>query len=101
MERLRTDSEIRFPVSSQTRINYRHSSLSDHAGDEDFEVRTGDRMPYFLLDGGSIYDKLNAAAFHFIAFSTEGSSLQTLKDELEMRYSELVDFNAIPLSREV
>jgi len=89
-----------FPLISQTGITYRHSSLSDHAGDEDFEVKAGDRMPYFLLDGASIYDKLNQPTFHFIAFSTD-SGFQAMKDELKGRFFEFVDFNAIPLSREV
>src|ERR1051326_6326704 len=39
-----------FPLISQIGINYRHSSLSKHAWDEDFEVKAGDRMPYFLND---------------------------------------------------
>jgi 2-polyprenyl-6-methoxyphenol hydroxylase-like FAD-dependent oxidoreductase len=90
-----------FPLVSQIGISYRHSSLSNHAGDEDFEVKAGDRMPYFLLDGAGIYHKLNGPAFHCIAFSMEGSSFQAMKNGLETRYSELVDFNAFPLSPEV
>src|SRR5215831_18710269 len=90
-----------FPLLSQTGITYRHSSLSDHAGDEDFEVKAGDRMPYFLLDGASIYDKFNPPTFHFIAFSTEDSGFQAMKDELKGRFFEFVDFNANPLSGEV
>lgn len=90
-----------FPLISQTGITYRHSSLSDHAGDEDFEVKAGDRMPYFLVDGASIYDKLNQPTFHFIAFSTEDSGFRAMKDELNARFFEFVDFIAIALSREV
>jgi len=51
-------------------------------------------MPYFVLDGAGIYHKLNGPAFHCIAFSMEGSSFQAMKNGLETRYSELVDFNA-------
>ncbi len=47
-----------FPLISQIGINYRHSSLSQHVGDENFRVKAGDRMPYFLINGTSIYDKL-------------------------------------------
>src|SRR4051794_1308742 len=36
-----------FPLLSQIGINYRHGSLSRHAGDEHFNVKAGDRMPYF------------------------------------------------------
>jgi 2-polyprenyl-6-methoxyphenol hydroxylase-like FAD-dependent oxidoreductase len=90
-----------FPLLSQTGINYRHGSLSSHAGDEDFEVKAGDRMPYLLLDGASIFEKFNRPTFHFIAFSTEDIGFQAMKDELKRRFFEFVDFNAIPLSREV
>src|SRR5262249_46086961 len=52
-----------FPLLSQIGIHYRHGSLSDHAGDENFEVKAGDRMPYFLTDGESVYDKLRRPKF--------------------------------------
>ena len=58
-----------FPLISQIGITYRESSLSRHDGDRDFEVRAGDRLPYFLLDGHSIYDKLRAPKFHLLIFS--------------------------------
>ncbi len=58
-----------FPLLSQTGINYRHSSLSRHEGDEDFKVKAGDRMPYVLLDGASIYDRLRDPNFHLLAFN--------------------------------
>jgi hypothetical protein len=43
--------------------------LSAHEGDGDFEVKAGDRMPYFLVDGKSIYDKLREPKFHLLTFS--------------------------------
>jgi hypothetical protein len=58
-------------------------------------------MPYLLLDGASIFGKFNRPTFHFIALSTEDSGFQAMKDELNRRFFEFVDFNAIPLSREV
>lgn len=90
-----------FPLLSQTGINYRHSSLSKHAGDEDFEVKAGDRMPYFLVKGAAIYDKLNRPKFHLLSFSTGGNAFQAVRDELEKSCSELVDFYSIPHTREV
>src|SRR5262249_8118567 len=90
-----------FPVISQIGINYRHSSLSNHAGDEDFEVKAGDRMPYFLVDGENIFDRLRRPKFHFLVFSSESDGLPELKDELARRYPELVDFNAFPITPEV
>src|SRR5205085_5021014 len=43
---LGTVKQFIFPLISQIGINYRHGSLSRHAGDEEFEVKAGDRMPY-------------------------------------------------------
>src|SRR5258707_9297354 len=58
-----------FILISQIGIRYRDSSLSRHEGDEDFEVKAGDRMPYLAVDGKSIYDQLRAPRFHLISFS--------------------------------
>ena len=57
-----------FPLISQIGITYRDSSLSAHDGDEHFKVRAGDRMPYFVVDGRSIYDRLRAPTFHLRQF---------------------------------
>jgi len=86
-----------FPLLSQTGINYRHSSLSQHAGDEDFKVKAGDRMPYFLVDGQSVYDKLQQPKFHLLVFSDAPGDFQALKTEIESQEAELVDFNALSL----
>ena len=90
-----------FPLLSQIGINYRHSSLSQHAGDEHFKVKAGDRMSYFLVDGKSIYDKLRQPKFHLLVFSNAQSDFQALKTELENQYAELVDLNAISLYPQV
>src|SRR5262249_23432221 len=90
-----------FPAVSQIGINYRHSSLSHHAGDEDFEVKAGDRMPYILVDGQNIFDRLQQPKFHLLVFSREPNGCQGLKDELASRYPELVDFDAFAISPEV
>jgi 2-polyprenyl-6-methoxyphenol hydroxylase-like FAD-dependent oxidoreductase len=90
-----------FPLISQIGINYRHSSLSNHAGDENFYVKAGDRMPYFLSDGKSIYCKLDDPKFHLLSFSEPQGSAQALKADLESEYAELVDFNAISLDPQV
>jgi 2-polyprenyl-6-methoxyphenol hydroxylase-like FAD-dependent oxidoreductase len=90
-----------FPLVSQIGINYRHGSLSEHAGDENFKVKAGDRMPYFLVDGKSIYDKLHQPKFHLLFFSNAQGDFQALKTELENQYAELVDFNSILLDPQV
>src|SRR4029079_18169073 len=75
-----------FPLISQIGINYRHSSLSQHAGDENFNVKAGDRMPYILVDGESIYDGLQGPRFHLVVFSDAQAELQELQTELESQY---------------
>ena len=58
-----------FPRVSQIGINYRDSSLSGHENDGNLEVKSGDRMPYLLVDGKSVYDALHEPKFHLISFS--------------------------------
>jgi 2-polyprenyl-6-methoxyphenol hydroxylase-like FAD-dependent oxidoreductase len=90
-----------FPLVSQIGINYRHSSLSKHAGDEAFKVKAGDRMPYFLADGTSIYDKLQNPKFHLLVFSESQDLLQGLKADIEKQYPEFVEFSAVLLHPQV
>ncbi|HEX6731623.1 MAG TPA: FAD-dependent monooxygenase, partial [Pyrinomonadaceae bacterium] len=96
---LRTNAvkKFLFPRVSQIGINYRHSSLSRN-GESDFNVKAGDRMPYFLIDGKSVYDRLRQPKFHLLAFSPEDRSSTATLDELAHEYGELLDFNVIPLS---
>ena len=61
-----------FPRISQIGINYRHASLSDHVGDGDFEVKAGDRFPYFTVDGASVFERLREPKFHLVSFSDSG-----------------------------
>ncbi len=90
-----------FPLISQIGINYRHSSLSQHTGDEDFKVKAGDRMPYFVVDGESIFNKLHQPKFHWLVFSDAAHSFQTLQTELENHYAELVDLKFISLHPQI
>jgi len=95
-----------FPVISQIGISYRESSLSmhtsgAHSDDHDFEVKAGDRLPYFLFEGRSVYEKLRAPRFHLLAFSDGGDNFrgdyQKLLDEIEVKYPNLIDYLAVPL----
>lgn len=86
-----------FPLISQIGINYRDGSLSDHGGDNDFDVKAGDRLPYFLFDGKSIYDKLQQPKFHLLTFSDGESDYQSVKDEVEREYAHLLDYHVVPL----
>lgn len=90
-----------FPLLSQTGINYRHSSLSRHAGDEDFRVKAGDRMPYVVLDGASSYDRLREPKFHLVAFSNDESERQALKANVESEYAQLIDFNGFRFNDDI
>jgi 2-polyprenyl-6-methoxyphenol hydroxylase-like FAD-dependent oxidoreductase len=93
-----TFKHLFFPLLSQIGINYRHGSLSRHAGDEDFKVKAGDRMPYFLVGGESIYDRLRQPKFHLLVFSDSQVSAQAFNAELQSRYADIVDFDLLPLS---
>jgi hypothetical protein len=90
-----------FPLLSQIGINYREGSLSNHNGDDDFKVKAGDRMPYFLIEGTSIYDRLRAPKFHYLVFADSPDDLQDMKSTLGQEYSDLVDFSSIRLSPEI
>ena len=91
-------SKFIFPLISQTGINYRERSLSKQNGEE-FEVKSGDRMPYFLNDGKSIYDSLRKQNFHLLTFAREQSN--DIANEIESSYAGLVDYHALPLTPQV
>jgi hypothetical protein len=84
-----------FPRISQIAINYRHGSLSEHAGDDGIEVKAGDRLPYFLVDGESIFNRLREPGFHLLTF-TDGKSEQNSED-LNGSFDSLVDRQTVPL----
>jgi 2-polyprenyl-6-methoxyphenol hydroxylase-like FAD-dependent oxidoreductase len=82
-----------FPLVSQIGINYRDSSLS--VNDGNFKVKAGDRMPWFEIDGVSIYDGLREPKFHVITFG--GKAMQTIDGDLDS----IFDVINLPLSNEV
>lgn len=81
-----------FPLISQTAINYRHSDLSKNDGS--FSVKAGDRMPYFTIEGKSIYDELREPKFHLLTF-LDGS--ESPPEFPESEFSQFVDFHNLPL----
>ncbi|HMG74410.1 MAG TPA: FAD-dependent monooxygenase [Pyrinomonadaceae bacterium] len=87
-----------FIMISQIGIRYRDNSLSRHDGDDDFEVKAGDRMPYFLVDGKSIYDRLRAPKFHLVSFSEDDRRGEP--GEIGS-YADLVDHHVVPLNAQV
>ena len=98
-----------FSAISQIRLNYRDDSLSNHDGDKDFKVKAGDRMPYFLVDGESIYDRLHAPKFHLLVFSDSEHGVIDLRQELEQESVDAIlqwrgfanEFKIIPLSPQI
>jgi 2-polyprenyl-6-methoxyphenol hydroxylase-like FAD-dependent oxidoreductase len=91
-----------FVLISQIGIRYRDSSLSRHEGDDDFEVKAGDRMPYFLSGGKSIYDQLRAPKFHLISFSDgEGEPANEIGQNGTGKYAGLVDHHEFTLDPQV
>lgn len=85
-----------FPLISQTGIAYRHSSLSMCG--EGLDVEAGDRMPYFLIEGKSVYDWLHTPAFHLLLFSDAQSDNRTIIDQIQLEYGGLVECASVPLS---
>jgi 2-polyprenyl-6-methoxyphenol hydroxylase-like FAD-dependent oxidoreductase len=88
--------KVVFPRISQIGISYRHSSLSQHAGDENFGVKAGDRMPYLKIEGQSIYNRLREAKFHWLLFSDEPE-----QNTWDTEYSKLIDTHVFPLLPQV
>jgi 2-polyprenyl-6-methoxyphenol hydroxylase-like FAD-dependent oxidoreductase len=85
-----------FPLISQIGINYRNFSLSEHTDDESDDVKAGDRLPYFLIDGQSIFDKLKEPKFHLLLFSNNER-----QDACEQKFGDLVDCHVIPITERV
>ncbi|HYU99527.1 MAG TPA: FAD-dependent monooxygenase [Pyrinomonadaceae bacterium] len=92
---LDTVNQFIFPLISQIGINYRNRTLS--LDTDDFDVRAGDRMPYFLIGGKSIYDWLHQPSFHLLTFADERGDDQRIRNEIEREFSGLVDYHSFPL----
>ena len=61
--------EFIFPTLSQIGISYDKSSLSRHGTDMNFKIKSGNRFPWFLIDGKSVFDYLREPKFKLITFS--------------------------------
>jgi 2-polyprenyl-6-methoxyphenol hydroxylase-like FAD-dependent oxidoreductase len=79
-----------FPLISQIGITYRKASLSEHTDDESDDVKAGDRLPYFVIDGQSIFEKLKEPKFHLLLFSNSKGC--------EQNFGDLVDCHVIPIT---
>jgi hypothetical protein len=99
MASLETVSKRVFPLISQTGINYRNASLSQHTGDESDHVKAGDRMPYFQVDGNSIFDKLKEPRFHLLRFSKD--NVAGACDDVMQNFEYLADCQVVQISERV
>jgi len=95
MASLETVSKRVFPLISQIGVNYRGAALSEHAGDEPEHAEAGDRLPYFLVGGKSIFDKLNEPKFHLLVFSNREHG------NWKNGFGDLVDYHVIPIDSHV
>lgn len=84
-----------FPRISQIGINYRGRSLSQDNGS--FTVKAGDRMPYFEVEGASIYDRLREPVFHLIVFFDGKKEIPPLPDDPMQEWTGVIDSSVISL----
>jgi 2-polyprenyl-6-methoxyphenol hydroxylase-like FAD-dependent oxidoreductase len=85
-----------FPLISQTGITYRGHTLSVDT-EHDFEVKAGDRMPYFKVEGKGIYDWLHAPKFHLLTFSNELGSDGFSSKAVQSEFGSLVEYLVFPV----
>ena len=88
-----------FPLISQIGINYRNASLSEHTDDESGHVEAGDRLPYFQVDGQSIFEKLKEPKFHLLLFSK--GEREAACNEFMQSYGHLADCHVIQITERV
>jgi 2-polyprenyl-6-methoxyphenol hydroxylase-like FAD-dependent oxidoreductase len=93
---LESVSKRMFPLISQIGITYRKDKLSEHTDDESDDVKAGDRLPYFIVDGESIFEKLKEPKFHLLLFLNSDR-----REACEEFKSELVDCHVIPITPRV
>ncbi|MEP7148066.1 MAG: FAD-dependent monooxygenase [Acidobacteriota bacterium] len=84
-----------FPRVSQIGIKYPNSSISDHSSDGSFDVKAGDRFPYFTIEGESIFDRLREAKFHLLSFS-DGQN-ERRDGVLSEDFKDLIDIHQVPI----
>lgn len=97
---LESVNQFIFPLISQIGITYRERSLSVDMG-ADFEIKAGDRMPYFLVDGNSVYDWLHAPNFHLLTFTNEVEQPEHTRERIEHEFPNLVDYHVFPLNERI
>jgi hypothetical protein len=95
LSRLQVLRRFVFPRMSQIGINYRGMSLS--RGGDGFAVKAGDRMPWFEVEGASIYDRLREPVFHLVVFFDGRTEIPPLPDDLLKAWEGAIDSTVISL----
>jgi 2-polyprenyl-6-methoxyphenol hydroxylase-like FAD-dependent oxidoreductase len=88
-----------FPRISQIAINYSSSPLSRTNGL--FKVKAGDRMPWFEIDGASIYDSLRTPVFHLVVFTDGVTHVPSLPDDLMQQWDGKIDSHVFALDNKL
>ena len=95
-----------FSLVSQIGISYPDSALS--LGESKAEVKAGDRLPYFTvegdtLEGESIYRKLKSPKFHLLTFTNKEDKQKTEQDieKIGQQYEDWLDCAVLPLSKSI
>jgi 2-polyprenyl-6-methoxyphenol hydroxylase-like FAD-dependent oxidoreductase len=95
LSRLKAVRQFVFSRIAQIRINYRRMSLSH--GSDDFAVKAGERMPWFEVDGASIYDRLREPKFHLVVLYDGKTEIPPLAGDLMQEWDGLIDSTVISL----
>lgn len=96
---IKSVQRIVFSMVSQTGINYEKSPLTKPLEGSKLAAKAGDRMPYCLIEGESLYKKLYAPKFHLIQFITPEE--KPTKLSLDRHYDNLLQQVVLPLSDSV
>ena len=88
-----------FPLISQIGITYRDHTLSYHTEDEPDDVEAGDRLPYFLLNGRSIFDYLKEPKFHLLVFSNDEHD--SLCEDFQREFGHVAACQVVPVDARV
>ena len=89
-----------FPLISQTGISYHGHSLGTDT-ENGFAIRTGDRMPYFVIDGKGIYDWLRTPKFHLLTFANNLEPSELANQAIQAEFGSQVEYLVFPLRRRV
>lgn len=88
-----------FSIVSQIGISYAGQSLSLQSGD--FAIAAGDRMPWFTMDGKSIYESLKEPQFHLLTFGADESVRGEISVAMDAEWRSETVILSLPLSGEV